>query len=188
MRTWIVAFSILCCSTASFAQVAEFSVSGGRSIISSRDLGSGYSLADGTRMGFRVTLNNQKFFGHEFGYAYNRTHLNFNGQDQGGMAIHQGLYHFLAYATPEGKHVRPFVSGGGHFSNFVPPGASATQGQGETKFGVNYGAGVKFRLTEKFMLRFDAKQYLNPKPFNLPGKTGQLKLNELSIGLAFYLL
>ena len=42
-------------------------------------------------MGFRLTLNTQKFFGHEVGYAYNRSHLKLQGVDQGGMAIHQGF-------------------------------------------------------------------------------------------------
>ena len=188
MRPWILALSLLACSSASFAQVAEFAVSGGASRISSRDLGSGYSLRNGFLIAFRMTLNPQKYFGHEFGYAYNRTHLDLNGQDTGGMAIHQGLYHFLVYATPEGKRVRPFVAGGIHFANFVPPGASVAQGGGETKFGVNYGAGIKVRVAEKFMIRFDAKQYLNGKPFqNVLSGSGKLKINELSAGLAFVL-
>jgi hypothetical protein len=188
MRPWILVLSVLACSSASFAQVAEFSVSGGPTKISSRDIGSGYSLRDGFNVGFRVTLNTQKFLGHEFGYAYNRTHLDVDGQDSGGMAIHQGLYHFLVYGTPEGKRIRPFAAGGVHFSNFVPPGASVTQGGGETKFGVNYGGGLKIRVSEKFMLRFDAKQYLNGKPFqNVLSGSGKLKMNEFSAGLAFVL-
>jgi hypothetical protein len=46
------------------------------------------------------------------------------------MAIHQGFYNYLVYATKEGFRVRPFATGGGHFSNFVPPGVSVTQGGG----------------------------------------------------------
>lgn len=168
-------------------QVAEFGLGGGVNRLSSKDLGSGYALDDGWRLIFRLTLNNWRFFGNEFGYAYNRTRLNFFGQDAGGMAIHQGFYHFLAYATPEGTRVRPFFSGGGHFSNFVPPGASATQGQGDNKFGVNYGGGIKTRVSERFLFRVDVRQWLQGKPFDLPGATGKLKINEISAGLSFVL-
>src|SRR6266498_1072959 len=91
MKPWI--FAIALCSVSPFlhAQSAEFSVSGGASKLSSRDIGQGYSLDDGFHLGLRLTLNPQKFFGHEGGYAYNRTHLLSNGVDVGGMAIHQGF-------------------------------------------------------------------------------------------------
>ena len=59
------------------------------------------------------------------------------------MPIHQGMYNFLPYATPKGSKIRPFATGGVHFSTFYPPGASVFQGNGVTKFGYNYGAGVK---------------------------------------------
>lgn len=178
----LVASSVFC-----QAQVAEFGIGGGVNRLSGKDLGLGYSLDDGWRLIFRLTLNNWRFFGHEFGYAYNRTHLNFEGQDLGGMAFHQGFYHFLAYATPEGTRVRPFVSGGGHFSNFVQPGASAQYGQGSNKFGVNYGGGVKVRVTEKWLVRLDFKQWLTGKPFDIPGQSGKLKQNEISAGFSFVL-
>ena len=170
MKTWLNTFVLICAaSTAGYGQVAEFAVSGGQSIIRSSSLGSGYSLADGYRIAFRLTLNRWAYFGQEFGYAYNRSKLEFQPaggvkENLGGMAIHQGHYNFLVYATPEGKAIRPFATGGGHFSNFVPPGASAAQGQGSTKFGVNYGAGVKVKLTERFQLRFDIRQFLTGKP------------------------
>ena len=169
------------------AQVAEFGVGGGTSKMTGSDLGSGYKLDDGWNLIFRLTVNNDTFMGHEFGYAYNRTKLLLSDQDQGGMAAHQGFYNYLLYGTREGKRVRPFVTGGGHFTNFVPPGASATQGQGSTKFGVNYGAGVKVRMTEKFLFRVDYRQFLQGKPFDLPGKSGSLKLNQISAGVSFVL-
>lgn len=182
MKVLVVALGMFCVSTAAFGQAAEFTVHGGVSRIGSKDLGSGYSLDDGWRAGGRVTLNSSAFFGHEFGYAYNRTTLLLGGQSQGGMAIHQGFYNFLVYAVPEGKPVRPFVTGGAHFSNFVPPGSSATQGGGSTKFGVNYGGGLKFRLGPKYLMRVDYRQYNTGKPFGLPGASGRLKQNEISVG------
>ena len=188
MRFSLVAVALCASCLPAFGQASEVSVSAGVSQLSSKELGSGYSLDDGWRFGFRLTLNNMRFFGHEFGYAYNRTKLKLRNVDQGGMAIHQGLYHFLAYGTPEGSRIRPFGAVGGHFSNFVFPGQSASYGQGSTKFGVNYGAGVKVRVTEIMGFRVDVKQYLTPKPFREElGGSGTLKHNEISVGLALFL-
>lgn len=178
---------------AAFGQVAEFTVHGGASRLSNTELGSvsqgtsGYSLDNGWRLGFRVTLNNWRYLGHEFGYAYNRTNLLLNGVDQGGMAIHQGFYDLLAYGTPEGSKVRPFVAGGVHFNNYTAPGTSASYGQGSTKFGINYGAGVKVRMSEKFEVRLDYRQYANGKPFGIPGNSGWTRMNEISVGFGLAL-
>jgi len=173
-------------------QVAEFSISGGRSQIMNKELGSGFSLDDGFRLAFRLTINNWAYFGQEFGYAYNRTHLlqatPAGDADLGGMAIHQGHYNFLVYATPEGKMFRPFATGGGHFSNFVPPGASASYGQGSNKFGVNYGGGLKVRVGEKWQVRFDLRQFLTGKPLGefFP-VSGSLRQTEMSLGIGIVL-
>ena len=183
MRLCSAAFLLLCAASFASAQPFEASVSGGATRIGSRDIGSGYSFDDGFDIGFRMTLNTYKFFGHEGGYIYNRTHLLADGQDQGGMAIHTGFYNFLVYGTPEGSRIRPFAGGGVHFSNFVPPGQSASYGQGNTKFGVNYGAGVKVKVTSLFHVRFDVHQWLTGKPFDLPGASGKLKLNTFSVGI-----
>jgi opacity protein-like surface antigen len=183
MKLTLLAVAVLSTSALAFAQDAEFSISGGVSKIGSRDIGQGYSLDDGFRISPRLTLNTWRHFGHEVSYAYNRTHLVAGGQDLGGMAIHQGIYNFLAYATPEGSKIRPYAAGGIHFSNFVPPGSSATSGGGNTKFGVNYGFGVKGRVAGKYIVRADYRQYLTGKPFDIPGASGKLKQNEISVGI-----
>ena len=103
------------------------------------------------------------------------------------MAVHQGFYDFLGYALPEGSRIRPFGAVGVHFSNYVPPGASASYGQGQNKFGFNYGAGVKFRITGPFGVRFDVHQFTNGKPFDIPGSSGWIRQTEVSAGIAFML-
>jgi opacity protein-like surface antigen len=179
------------------AQMAEVSVSGGVSALSNKVLGSAsgaapgvddISLGNGFRLAFRFTLNPNKFFGHEFGYAYNRTTLQYqsSSSSNAGMAIHQGFYNFLVYGTPEGNRIRPFATGGVHFSNFVPPGASATSGQGTNKLGFNYGGGVKVKLTERFGVRLDLRQYQTGKPFDLGG-SGLLHQTEVSAGVSIRL-
>jgi len=180
------------------AQVFEVGFHGGVSRLSSRNIGSipgatagdprsDVELKDGWRFGVRATLNSGRFTGYEFGYAYNRTKLLIAGQDSGGMAIHQGLFNYMLYATPEGTRIRPFVTGGGNFSNFIPPGASVTSGGGDNKFGFNYGGGVKVIVTDSWLFRVDVRRYESGKPFDLVGADGRLKQLEISAGVSFYL-
>jgi|SRR5947209_3201545 len=183
LHTSLAAVILCAASSAAFGQSAEFSVSGGPDNISGKDLGSGYSLENGWQLAFRLTLNTGNHFGHEIGYAYNRTHLLLAGQDTGGMAVHQGFYDFLFYPTKEGSVFRPYIGAGPHFANYVPPGVSVTQGgvQGGNKFGANYGGGLKFFLKSKWMARIDFRQYVNGKPFDLGG-SGSLRQNVLTVG------
>jgi hypothetical protein len=179
------------------AQLLEVGVHGGQHRLSRSALGSSsqspnapneYSLDGGFRLGFRMTTNNDGYLGHEFGYAYNRTQLVFDATgERQGMAIHQGMYNFLTYGAREGKVIRPFATGGVHFSNFVQPGASATQGGGSTKFGVNYGGGIKIKVSPMFLIRFDVRQYGTPKPFPLFNRTGWIRQMEYSAGFSFFL-
>ena len=54
-----------------------------------------------------------------------------------------------------------------------------------TKFGFNYGGGIKFKVTEIIGLRFDFRQYNTGKPFNLANQSGRLNQLEASVGAAF---
>lgn len=177
---------LLSSAVLSFGQSFEGSVSGGLSQIGKGDLGSGYSLDNGFRLTFRMTLNTHEHLGYEFGYAYNRTHLSGQGFSAQGMAIHQGFGDVLAYATPTESRIRPFLAGGVNFSNFVPPGQTAQYGQGATKYGVNYGAGVKFKIAGPWQVRFDVRQFNTGKPFDLGG-SGRLLQNEVSVGVSYTL-
>ncbi|HEU0123012.1 MAG TPA: outer membrane beta-barrel protein [Bryobacteraceae bacterium] len=182
-----------------WSQVLELAVGGGinrqskaglGTIDSTSTLSDDYGLKGGFRMNFRMTTNSDGRTGHEFGYAYNRaqllSYLADNTSTQQGMGIHQGFYNYLLYPTKEGSRIRPFAAGGVHFNNYVPPGSSATSGGGSTKFGVNYGGGLKIRVSEKFLWRFDVRQYINPKPFNLI-HSGWIRMNEFSTSVAFVL-
>lgn len=187
------ALLLLCaCATIAPAQVGEISLSFGRSLFKNNSLGSdsgsttNYLIQDGFHMAARMTLNTKRFVGHEFGYAYNRSHLGLQGSlDQVAVPVHQGFYDFLVYGTPEGSRIRPFAAGGGHFSSFYPPGASVSYGNGITKFGVNYGGGVKVKVTPIFNVRVDVRDYLTPKPFDLVNRSGPLHQVEVSAGLGF---
>lgn len=173
----------LAVSAMSFAQSFEGAISAGVSQVTNGDLGSGYTLDNGFRLAFRINLNTREYLGYEIGYAYNRTHLGYAGSGAQGMAIHQGFGGVLLHARPEGSRIRPFVAGGLHFSNFVPPGATAQYGQGENKFGFNYGGGVKVKVTGPWQVRFDFRQYNTGVPFGM--RSGRFIQNEISAGVGF---
>ena len=187
----------LACATSAWGQLFEVWFNGGQSLMSNNGLGTtaqfggskdDVKFEDGFRFSIRMALNNESHFGHEVQYAYSRTKLKIADQpgvpgSDLGMAVHQGGYNFLLYATPEGTRIRPFATGGVGFSNYVPPGSSATSGGGYNKFGVNYGGGVKMRLTSLFGARVDVRQYTTPKPFDLPLKEGWIRQTEISAGV-----
>lgn len=184
MRFGAAAGALLMLPVLAMAQSFEASGSGGASVIPNKDLGSGYTLDSGFKLALRGTVNPSDHKGFEFGYGYTRTKLGAEGSTSQGMAVHQGFGEFLLYATPRDSRVRPFLAGGGHFANFVPPGASASYGQGENKFGINYGGGVKIKVAGPWQIRFDYRQFNTGKPFGLGGR-GRMLLNEISAGLSW---
>ena len=188
--TKLVAVLALAFSGAAWAQTGELWFDAGQSLLSNSGIGTlqafggtknDVQLTDGFRFGFRFGFNQGKRFGHEVQYAYNRTQLK-QGTTEQGMAYHQGGYNFLYYITPEGSRIRPFGTGGLHFSDYVPPGSSVGSGGGSNKVGLNYGGGVKVRVGSFFGIRFDVRQYVNGKPFGLPLADGLLRQTEISAG------
>ena len=68
----------------------------------------------------------------------------------------------------------------------APAPAKPDLNQGSTKFGVNYGGGVKVRMTDTLALRFDLRRYETPKPdFGLLKRDGWLHQTEVSAGVGF---
>jgi hypothetical protein len=194
MRRWAAIVVFFAGTGLASAQVAEFSLSGGVSRFGNTSLGttldsagniSKVTINNGFRLTFRFALNTYKFMGHEFGYAYNRSGVNLGTGSSVPMSIQQGFYDFLIYATPEGTRIRPFAAGGVQFSSFFPPGASIYYGNQETKFGVNYGGGIKMRVTSIIGLRFDVRQYNSGKPFKFTGESGRMNQLEASVGASF---
>jgi len=192
MRTLSAVWLLCVCAGVSSAQVGEISLSFGESLFKDNLLGfadsaTQFKMVNGFRVTARLTLNTKRFIGHEFGYSYSRTKLGIVGSpDQISTPIHQGFYDYLVYATPEGSWVRPFAAGGGQFSTFVPPGASVAYGTGTTKYGGNFGGGVKVKLNSMFALRLDVRDYVTTKPFDLIGKSGALHQIEAAAGLGLY--
>lgn len=190
-----LAGALLCAGSIASAQSFEAAVTGGATQMGGGNLTDSYSgvpgagdyvkLENGWNLGFRMTVNPYDHFGFEVGYIYNRTNLNIAGQDQGGMAVHQGYGNALAYLNKSEARIRPFATGGLNFSNFVPPGSSAQYGGGQNKFGFNYGGGIKVKITGMWQARFDIRQFNTGKPgFGvLTGLSGRLLMTEYSAGI-----
>jgi hypothetical protein len=152
-------------------------------------------LANGFHFGFRGGFNAGDHLGFEMGYMYNRTKLQQN-QPPGfesplcgtncGMAYHQVAFNGLYYLTNQDARIRPFATAGLGFTNYAEPGTSAAYGGGSTELGVNYGGGVKIRLTSMFGLRIDVRQSTTPKPFGFPLASGWLRENEFSAGFGVH--
>jgi opacity protein-like surface antigen len=213
---WLLLGAFAACSSLALPQSFEASVGGGQSRFPSKnaDIGTStsdpasgtYKMKDGIRINFRMTINTGKFLGHEFGYAYSRTSLEapattvatggigLPGQPSSTTALaaqsislpsHQGFYDFLVYAVPEGKVIRPFAAGGVQFTAFSQPGSYS--GNRETKYGINYGGGIKVKVKENWGFRLDARQYNMGKPFKLPNGSGRLLMWEFSGAISFLL-
>ena len=160
--------------------------------ISSRET---YSLSNGVRIGARMGFNTRRFIGHEASYAYQHSRLDVlasgpettEAADLGAIRAHHFYYNALLHAAPTGFPVRPFVTGGGGFSSFFLPGISSFSGGGDTKFGYNYGGGVKLNFFQ-YGIRFDVRNHVTGKPFGryLPNVDG--KLNNTEFSVTFYVL
>lgn len=192
MKRSLLLLLFLGIATTAFAQIGELWVSLGNAHFGNNSLGNAASLGipgDWTvdanfRFGFRFCLNNESHFGHEFGYAYNHAKLTIPTFGDTSMPVHQGMYNFLLYGLKEGSRVRPFATGGVGFSTFYPSalGASVFSGNGVTKFGFNYGGGIKTRISQLFGIRVDFRQYVQGKPDFGTAPSGLLRINEFSGG------
>jgi len=194
---WAEGVLILAAGPAAWGQAAEASLSFGRFLFTDKTIGelagsTGSSLretlklGDGFRATARFSINSRKFVGHEFGYGFQRSSLDFASQGKTGMSMHGGFYNMLLHAMPEGSSIRPFLCGGGGFMSFFPPGTSAFSGNGFSKVNVNFGAGLKVKLSPIYGVRFDVRDYVSGKPFEdfFLNVRGMLHNIEVSAGIS----
>lgn len=177
---------------AAWGQYFEAWFTGGKTFMGNAGLGTfepggskdDVELTNGLSFGFRMAFNGDRLFGHEIFYLHTSTNLRYNTLGvEDGMGIHNYGYNFLLYANHEGNRFRPFVTGGVQATNFVPPGGSIFNGS--TKFGFNYGGGLKIRVAGPWAFRLDLRQYATPKPTFFFLNEGWLRQNEISAGIGF---
>jgi opacity protein-like surface antigen len=147
---------------------------------------------NGSTLALRGTLNYESWFGHEVGLSYTRHDLSF---DVGGPALRQegigrsawqGFYDFLAYVVEdEAAMVRPYGAVGAGLASFRARDRIGLEEEGSTEFAFNYGAGVKVRVGERALVRFDFREYLSPKPLDLARQEGWLRQREISVGFGY---
>ncbi len=171
------------------SQSAELGLTVGISAFNDNGIGSLRSFAEGNipvtlrngvRVGARWATNSWTFLGHEFSYAYQRSSLNIGDGQSQGMNVQNIYYNFVAHATPSGMPVRPFVTAGAGVSVYFPPGVSSLSGGGDNNFGYNYGGGLKFKLTNTYGLRFDVRDHVTGRPFDLDDSSGRFHNVEYS--------
>ncbi|MDE0123563.1 MAG: outer membrane beta-barrel protein [Bryobacterales bacterium] len=154
-----------------------------------------FNLSNGIRIGGRMAFNSRAFFGHEVSYSYQHARLSYiargpevsGTQEYGAVRSHHMYYNLVLHATPTDTRLRPFVTGGGGFSSYFLPGISSFSGYGNTKFGYNYGGGLKINFFP-YGIRFDVRNHVTGKPFGqyIPNVEGTLK--NLEISMTFSLL
>ena len=201
MKKLAIVLALTSFSGLAFGQAGELWFSYGESIMEHSGLGTNLifdgtpndvKLSDGYRFSFRFGFNSGDHLGYEIQYAFNHMNLDFSpaaaasiGLPSGGlgMHMHQGGANVLYYMfTTDKTRIRPFVTGGVQFDNFVPPGGQSYNGS--TKFGANFGAGVKFHIKGMWAGRLDAREYVTPKPsFGFALNSGALWQTEISAGV-----
>ena len=166
------------------AQKFEASVFGGYPLISGAALGSiseekpqdgDTKLKGNYAYGARLTWNTKGYYGNEVGYTFNRATLRTTLRDASGVVtlkqdrivIHQACYNFLIYFMPAGERWRPFITGGMQIQRYgAPRFPEWTQG-GTRNYGANYGGGLKLKLFKHALVRFDFRDYIGGKPYDL---------------------
>lgn len=193
---------------AAWGQTGELWFNFGESIMGNSGIGtplafggtsSDVKLDNGYRFSFRFGFNQGEHFGHEVQYAFNHTQFDLSpsacaaisgsacapGTNKEAMHFHQGGYNFLYYIlTNSSSRVRPFVTAGVGFNDFVPPGGAINYGS-QDKFGFNGGVGVKFHIHGMWAGRVDLREYTMPKPTfgYLTMASGWLLQTEASAGV-----
>jgi Outer membrane protein beta-barrel domain len=202
MRKLAIVFAMSCFSTMAWGQAGEFWFNYGWNFFQNNGLGTtlafsnssnDVSLGSGYRFSFRFNFNVKDHFGAEIGYAFNHMSLDFDQAAAAAlgsptalsyaMHMHQGTFNGVYYPlTTTDSKVRPFLTAGVQFDNFVPPGGSSYNGS--TKFGANFGGGVKVHIHGIWAARFDAREYVTPKPsFGFANNSGALWQTEVSAGV-----
>lgn len=174
------------------AQVTEVTVAWKRSDFSNVELGQAgliprtFTLDEGSGANVHFSVNGRSWFGHELTYGYERDPLKLGDSDQGNVQVHKFYYDFVAHLLKRDSRVRPFVLAGAGFSSYVPPSEAAIQSRTLTKFGGNFGAGLKLRLLDRLGVRFDVRDYLAEKPnfFEQTGVEGSVHNVEFAAGVS----
>jgi len=176
-----------------FGQKFEFGVAGGGSFYNSREITNSRGNANagfdnGWAASVNIGNNMYSHVGGEIRYTYLKNDAKLesgSGNAKFSAVAHAIHYDFLLHATDVNANIRPYVAIGGGVKWFTGTGnevaaqplsniALLTKTT-EVKGLLSVGAGVKFRLSNRILLRLDAHDYLTPFPTKVitpsPGST-----------------
>jgi outer membrane protein OmpA-like peptidoglycan-associated protein/outer membrane protein W len=146
-------------------------------------------LEQGVVAGARVTENFWNYFALEQDFGFFSDHkLRFRGPTPNGIPlpifqthVYQGSFNGVLHFTPRESKFRPFVTAGVGEANYVPtdsarksadalpPSAGFLSFGSKGGFELNYGGGLKYQMSPRFGLRFDARGYYGRTPqFGIP--------------------
>jgi hypothetical protein len=133
-------------------------------------------LRGGYGYGLRATWNTPGYYGFELGYLRSRARFqtmvrpNADAEKilrEDTVTVQQGTFNFLIYFMPAGERLRPFMTGGLQIQQYGAPGIPEWVGGGSRTYGANYGGGLKIKIVDHLLVRFDVRDYLGGKPYDL---------------------
>jgi len=189
------------------AQTYEFSVFGSRIGANGKPLGSlsgnrprddDSRLRAGYGYGARVTWNTPGYYGHELTYIHSRPTFETKLVSEDGRTVtpaeakiqmQQAAYNFMMYMMPLGERFRPFITVGLEAHQYGAPRIEGFPGGNSRHYGGNFGGGLKIKLSRNALIRFDVRDYIAGKPYDLnfvdPGRSeGFIRHLETSFGFA----
>lgn len=157
---------------------------GGGSFFQGVSSGLGTKLVNGGAFGFRVTENFWRYVGLEQAFTYSANNVRFETpaapglpQNDFGHRIYQYSLNPIFYWTERGSKIRPFLTAGISAMYFAP--IDSAKGWARSPLNtnllaqnldanihpaMNYGGGLKWHLTERWGLRFDARGIWTKNP------------------------
>ena len=162
----------------------EINAFGGGSFFQGVSSGLGTKLVNGGAFGFRLTENIWRYVGLEQAFTYSANNVRFESpaapglpQNDFGHRIYQYSLNPVFYWTERGSKIRPFLTAGISAMYFAP--TDSAKGWARSPLNVNllaqnldanihpamnYGGGLKWHLTERWGLRFDARGIWTKNP------------------------
>jgi hypothetical protein len=155
-------------------------------------------LKMGPGIGARITRNTRGYYGFEGTYLRTRNVLSARVTPTTGAAVTREdtiytdymAFNGLCYFMPPGERWRPFITAGMNMYRYgVPKFAEWTVGASRN-YGGNFGGGIKLMLMKNALVRFDFRDYLGGKPYDLKFESeqkfggGLMQTLEASVGLS----
>ena len=178
----VVVCALILSATSAMAQRYEFGGGVGVGFYTNQDIKNGDTSV---KAKFKSNLatsvwfaqNARNHWGGELRYSYQRGAASLDGQGQQtsfGAETHSIAYDFLWHTNERDSPVRPYLAFGGGLKIYRGTGTEVlyqplqqygllTKTQGLYGM-VSVGAGVKFKLTPHWQLRFDVHDYISPFP------------------------